>query len=440
MLGQSCPKRRLSALAGAGATVAAVGIAFAYPGAVAVGSGASGREGRSSSIDTAYALAPERDGKLVVAGVSSNRRERRRRMAVARYTARGRLDRSFGVGGKALTSFGSGNSEARAVALQADGKIVLAGSLSARFALARYTRRGRLDPSFGQGGRVVTRFGAGPSDSQEGGLAIQRDGKLVALVGSNDPSFIALARYTPRGRLDPSFGHGGKVVTSFGGRSHVTAAALLIQADGKLVVAGEYIGSGDSFGVALARYKTDGTLDPSFGTGGRVLSRLGGYLGGASAAVLQSDGKIVVNVNDGGRSILVRYTADGKLDSSFGVGGKAAASRRVLRLLALQQGGKLIVAGSVIGGHGRAFAVHSYSPDGGVDSSFGNSGKVFTDFGSPAVANALAVQANGKIVVAGSRRFNDFAVARYTSSGRPDGSFGSGGKVTTDFGSVWRTN
>jgi uncharacterized delta-60 repeat protein len=420
-------------------TLALGSVAPAHPNGLTLDSSA---RGAPSSIDTAYALATERDGKVVAAGVSGNRREGRSRMALARYTARGRLDRSFGVGGKALTSFGSGNSEARAVAVQADGKIVLAGSVSARFALARYTRRGRLDPSFGQGGRVVTRFGAGPSDSQEGGLAIQRDGKLVALVGSNDPSFIALARYTPRGRLDPSFGHGGKVVTSFGGRSHVTAAALLIQADGKLVVAGEYIGRDDSSAVALARYKADGTLDPSFGTDGRVVSRLGGYLGGASAAVLQSDGKIVVNVSDGGRSFLVRYTADGKLDSSFGVGGKAVASRRsrVLRLLALQQGDKLIVAGSVIGGHGRAFAVHRYMADGGVDSSFGNSGKVFTDFGSPAVANALAVQANGKIVVAGSRRFNDFAVARYTSSGRPDGSFGSGGKVTTDFGSVWRTN
>jgi uncharacterized delta-60 repeat protein len=85
------------------------------------------------------------------------------------------------------------------------------------------------------------------------------------------------------------------------------------------------------------------------------------------------------------------------------------------------------------------FAVHRYTPEGGVDSSFGRDGKVFTDFGAPARADALAVQANGKVVVAGSRGFDDFAVARYTSSGRLDGSFGRGGRVTTDFGSVWRT-
>jgi uncharacterized delta-60 repeat protein len=211
----------------------------------------------------------------------------------------------------------------------------------------------------------------------------------------------------------------------------------MIRADGKLVVAGEYSGPGDSFAVALARYKADGTLDPSFGTHGRVVSKLGGYIGGATSAVLQADGKIVVDVTDQARSYLARYTVDGKLDSSFGAGGKAVASKRVLLLLALQRDGKLIVAGSVVAGHGRAFALGRYGQDGGVDSSFGRSGKVFTDFGSPAVANALAVQSNGKIVVAGSRRFNDFAVARYTSSGRPDGSFGSGGKVTTDFGAIW---
>ena len=401
-----------------------------------------------SSIDNAYALAAEPDGTLVVAGVSGNRREGRRRMAVARYTARGRPDPSFGLGGKALTSFGSAtNSEARAVAVQADGKVVLAGSLEpdhgrVGFAVARYTKRGRLDPSFGQGGKVVTRFGAGSSVSDAERLAIQRDGKIVALgrwfrSATNGPRFIALARYTPRGRLDPSFGNGGKVVTSFGQGSGVGGGALMIRADRKLVVAGEYSGPGDSFAVALARYKVDGTLDPSFGTHGRVVSKLGGYIGGASSAVLQGDGKIVIDATDQSHSYLARYTVDGKLDTSFGAGGKAVASKRVLLQLALQRDGKLIVGGSVVAGHGRAFALGRYSEDGGIDPSFGNGGKVFTDFGSPAVANALAVQANGKIVVAGSRRFNDFAVARYVSSGRLDDSFGTGGKVTTDFSSVW---
>jgi uncharacterized delta-60 repeat protein len=444
MLGRYWPERRFAALAGAGATVAAVGVAFAYPYAVAVGSSrASGREGRSSSVDIAYALAVGRDGKPVVAGLSG--KPGGGRMALARYTTRGRLDRSFGVGGKALTSFGSRNkAEARAVALQADGKVVLAGGVSGDFALARYTARGRLDPSFGQNGKVLTHFGSRRNFSAATALAIQPDGKLVA-VGSwfrnpiNGPVRFALARYTSRGRLDPSFGQGGKVLTSFGPRSEAYPAGLLIQRDSKLVVAGEYFDPGhEYFAVALARYKADGSLDPSFGSGGRVVTKVAEYGGGASAVVLQADGKIVVNAAGGERRVLVRYTVNGKLDRSFGVGGKALASKTA-SALALQPDGKFVDAGWVLG-RSREFALHRYTPNGALDSSFGRGGKVFTYFGAFARANAVAVQANGKIVAAGTRSSKDFAVARYTSSGRLDGSFGSGGKVTTDFGSVWRTH
>jgi uncharacterized delta-60 repeat protein len=434
-------------LACIGVALALGSVAPARPNGLAVDSSVARAP---SSVDTAYAVATERDGKVVVAGVSGNRREGRRRMALARYTARGRLDRSFGVGGKALTSFGAGNnSEARAAAIQADGKIVLAGSLRPSngrvgFALARYTKRGRLDSSFGQGGKVVTRFGAGRGVSEASALAIQPDSKVVA-VGSwyrspiNGPVRFALARYTSRGRLDPSFGRGGKVLTTFGPRSHASARGVLIQPDGRLVVVGDDLTDTRREGysaVALARYHADGTLDRSFGPDGRVVTKLFEYGANAGAAVLERDGKVVVNASDAARSFLVRYSGDGKLDPSFGVGGKAVASRRVLPLLALQRGGKFIVAGSVIARHGRAFYLRRCTQKGDVDSSFGRSGKVFTDFGSPAVANALAVQANGPIVVAGTRGFTDFAVARYTSSGQLDGSFGAGGRVTTDFGSV----
>jgi uncharacterized delta-60 repeat protein len=306
------------------------------------------------------------------------------------------------------------------------------------FGLARYTARGRLDPSFGRGGKVTTRFGAGHSGSEAVVLAIQPDGKIVAL-GSwwrsaiHGPTFIALARYTTRGRLDPSFGHGGKLVTSIGAVFASSPGSLLIQRDGKLVV----IGGSANGSVALARYQKEGTLDRSFGRGGRVVTKLFKYTALASPAVLQGDGKIVVDANDLDRSYFVRYTVDGKLDSTFGRGGKAVRTD-TLPLLALQRDGKFVVAGSA-SGRWRMFAVHRYRPDGGVDSSFGRDGKVFIDFGSSADANAVAVQANGKIVVAGSRSFKDFAVARYTNAGSLDGSFGNGGRVTTDFGSAWRT-
>jgi uncharacterized delta-60 repeat protein len=407
-------------------------------------SNASGREGRASSVDFAYALAVERDGKLVVGGVS------RRACALARYTVRGRLDRRFGAAGRVLTRGLDG--PARAIAVQADGKIVVTGCTDPRrrlsgFELARFTTGGRLDPSFGRNGKVVTHFGSRRNVSGAGALAIQPDGKIVA-VGSwsralHDPGRFALARYTPRGRLDSNFGHGGRVVTSFGRRSDASAVGVLIRQDGRLVVVGTDVtelGPKGYSAVALARYHADGTLDRSFGGGGRVVSKLFEYGASASAAVLRRDGKVVVDANDTVRSFLVRYTVDGKLDSSFGHGGKAAASRRVLPLLALQRGGKLIVAGSHFG----SWLVHRYRPNGDVDSCFGRPirggkrGQV-TYFRHGGRADAVAVQANGKIVVAGTRGFTDFALVPFTSRGRLDRSFGRGGKVTTDFSSVWRT-
>jgi uncharacterized delta-60 repeat protein len=433
------------------------GLVAAFAGA-AVFTGAPGSDsfagpaGRPAIVDLASAVAAQPDGKLVVAGSSGNRREGRRHMALARYATSGRLDRSFGAGGQVLTSFGSrSQSSARAVAVQADGKVVLAGEVNPRqgqgeFGLARYTARGRLDPRFGHGGKVLTHFGSRRNLSGASALAIQPDGKIVALgswsrSASSGPTRFALARYTTRGRLDPSFGHGGKLVTSFLPRSEASPGSLLIQQDGKLIVAGTAFidprSANGYFAVALARYHTDGTLDRSFGRGGRVVTKLFEHGASADAAVLQGDGKIVVDAYDGARSYLVRFTVDGKLDSSFGVGGKAVASKRGLGLLALQRDGKFIVAGSVTAVHGRAFFLRRYTQKGDVDSSFGQGGKVFTDFGAPARADALAVQANDKIVVAGSRDFKDFALARYTSDGKLDGSFGSGGKVTTDFASAW---
>ena len=157
------------------------------------------------------------------------------------------------------------------------------------FGLARYTARGRLDRSFGQDAKVVTHFGSRRRVSPVEALAIQPNGKIVAAGWWSRAarlSRFALARYTSRGRLDASLGHGGQVLTSFGPRE-VEPAALLIRRDGKLVVAGDFTSPSGPAAVALARYKRDGTLDRSFGRGGRVVSKLYEYAyEGARAAVL----------------------------------------------------------------------------------------------------------------------------------------------------------
>jgi uncharacterized delta-60 repeat protein len=200
----------LAPLAGAATVVAALAAAVVSPATIARPSAV---RSHAHSVDLGFALAVGRDGKPVVAGVS--RRGSRTVGALARYTASGRLDPGFGVGGRVLTEFGSRSSGVRAVAVQADGKVVVAGGTydprtgASRFGLARYTVRGRLDPTFGRGGKLLTRFGTGRNSSSANALAIQPDGKIVAAgiwskTPIDGPLRFALARYTVRGRLDPS--------------------------------------------------------------------------------------------------------------------------------------------------------------------------------------------------------------------------------------------
>jgi uncharacterized delta-60 repeat protein len=227
-----------------------------------------------------------------------------------------------------LTHFRQGG-YAQAVAIQADGKPVLAGFLFGPgeafvFALARYTHRGKLDRGFGRNGLVLTNFGGGNS-SFATALAIQPDGKTVA-VGTSLAGYHAfvLARYTVRGRLDPSFGRAGRVLTNLGARSSADASAVALQPDGKIVVAGTDLTGGQS-DFALARYNAGGTLDRSFGSGGRVVTKVGDE-DHAFGVVVQPDGKVVIAGSAAagmdaefgrGDLTLVRYTADGKLDASF---------------------------------------------------------------------------------------------------------------------------
>lgn len=397
---------------------------------------ATGRDGRSGSVDQAAALAVGRDGKLLVAGVSG--RQHYGDFTLARYTSRGRLDRSFGVRGKVVTIFGA-RDEARATSLatRADGKILVAGWAvippKPGTVVVRYTRAGKLDRGFGRNGTLLTTSGGGGATE----LMLQADGKFL-VVGVSSSGF-ALARYTQRGRLDRSFGRGGKVVTRFGGSSSLAhPAAAAIQPDGRIVVAGGAYTSAESpEKFALARYNPNGTLDRSFGNRGRVLTKVGGFGKAAVALVVQPDGRLVVTgpalIERHWGIALVRYRPDGKLDPSFGRGGIAFHAAGTVEALAIQRDGKLVTAGSVMGRY-RKFSVARFLEDGSLDESFGRSGKVVTDFGATAIAVAVAIQPDGRIAAAGTVSHRDFALARYTSNGKPDRSFGSGGKVRTDLG------
>jgi uncharacterized delta-60 repeat protein/uncharacterized repeat protein (TIGR02543 family) len=357
----------------------------------------------------------------------------------------GSLDASFGTGGAVTTAIGTHLDNAYAVAIQGDGKIVAAGSsfsgTTFDFALAQYNSDGSLDTSFGTGGKVTTPIGT--ADDEGKAIAIQGDGKIVvagyATTASNHD--FALARYTSAGSLDTSFGTGGMVTTDFGS-NYDYANAVLLQADGKIVAAGmAQIGGHAVF--ALARYNSDGSLDTGFGTGGEVTTPIGALNSMGYAAALQSDGKIVIagSSNNGSSFALVRYNSDGSLDTGFGTGGEVTTAigtgNNAAFAVAIQGDGKIVVAGYSYDGTNNDFALVRYTSAGSLDTSFGTGGTVTTAIGTGAVtygARSIVIQGDGKIVAAGNAKIGsalDFVLARYKSDGTPDTGFGTGGMVTT---------
>jgi uncharacterized delta-60 repeat protein len=356
----------------------------------------------------------------------------------------GDLDTTFGTGGKVTTAVGSSASEAFAVAVQADGKFVSAGySLNAvnrDFALVRYEANGTLDTSFGTGGKVTTDIGNDHNEILA--LAIQpADGKLIAAGYSSngvDDDFT-LARYNPNGTLDNTFGTGGIARTNFN-NSFDYAEALVIQPDGKIVAAG-FSFNGAFYDFALARYNADGTPDNTFGTGGKVTTDFAGGDDLALSLALQADGKLVAAGLSAADFGVARYNSDGSLDTGFDTDGRVTTSIGAFDLayaVAAQADGKIVIAGETDNGVSSDFALVRYESSGALDTTFDGDGKVTTPIGSGnEFAEALLIQSSGKIIAAGHSFNNgnaDFALARYNADGALDATFGTGGKVTTDFG------
>ena len=366
--------------------------------------------------------------------------------------AAGDLDPTFGRAGMVTTDFAGGVAEASASVIQPDGCIIAAGwSDNAKgasdFALARYNKDGQLDSSFGSRGKVTTVFGG---NAKAYGIALQGDGKIVAAgFGKNKPESssvdFAIARYNPDGSLDAAFGDSGKVTTDFFGK-HDQVYAVAIQADRKIVVAGGATSVKNIFGFALARYNTDGKLDSTFGAGGKLItSFIPNQLSEAHALAIQSDGKIIAagsgSPGFGMDFALVRYNPDGSLDQTFGTSGRTttdfSGSEDQARALAIQPDGSIIAAGyaGLSNRPSTDFALARYKSNGALDPTFGSDGRVTTDFfdGYDGVS-ALALESDGLIVAAGMAGMGsgcDFGLARYRPNGTLDSTFGSHGKVNT---------
>lgn len=348
----------------------------------------------------------------------------------------GYLDNDFDADGLATsTVFGNGACLARAVAVQPDGKILLAGIAddvdgNAGLALMRFLPDGTPDNGFGNSALP------GISDNPLGfgdvarAMVLQSDGNIVIGGGSSDQSGFSLRGYTAEGGYNNSFGNipggGGSTYTYFGGFTQLHAMAG--HADGKIVAAGQsdYSGGAD---FALVRYTAAGVEDNTFSFDGKVTADFSNGSDVAYAVAVQADGKIVAAGHSSGKMALVRFRPDGNLDQAFGIGGKvttAIGQEAYIADLAVQPDGKIVAAGFSLVDQVPQFTLVRYLPNGQLDTLFGNKGIASLPQGS---FSALVLQPDGKIVAAGAYIPNAWAVVfRFLADGSLDPAFGGNGQ------------
>jgi uncharacterized delta-60 repeat protein len=383
--------------------------------------------------------------------------------APAARTASGDLDPTFGEDGIVRTDLTPAEDHGFAVAIQPDGKILVAGEQglggpNPRFAVVRYETDGSIDPSFGGGdGKVSIDITRGYDYVYS--VRIQGNGKIVLAGTANyfgRNSRFALARLTSDGSLDPTFGGDGKVMTDIT-PSYDALNGMALQPNGKIVVVGGVAAGPDNGKIAVARYRFDGSLDPTFGGDGMVFADPTPTYDDGLAIGVEADGQIVVAGGAGfdgpnERFVMLAYQPDGSLDATFGGDGMVFTDLTpqpdVPFGLAIQEDGKIVVAGGAALGERTdpKFALVRYERDGSLDPSLRGDGTVITNF-TPFDdgAYSVAIAPDGKIVTAGLAGNGGsaprFAAVRYTTEGAYDASFGGDGKVTTDvtpgFDSAW---
>jgi uncharacterized delta-60 repeat protein len=395
---------------------------FSQPGSFDNTFGNNGKVKTAFNVDafaSVITLAP--DGKIVVAGgvyTMNNNLD----FAVARYNKNGTLDKTFGTGGKLITREDSSSGFASAVAVQADGKVLVAGTLNTSIVIIRYTKNGAIDNSFGDSGRVTK--SVGKIINYVTGIVLLQDGSIVITGYSKDSDNFntVLLKYTISGMPDTSFGNDGIVVTSFGYGFDDAANAIVVQADGKLVVAGT---SKEKLknDIALARYTSNGQPDASFGINGKLVAPLDGQTTG-NAMAIQQDGKIVVggtfvrNRNSIANYLLVRFTADGTIDSTFGNNGmvKGSASNSPyssINAVIIQPDGKIIATGLYRHHIKSGVWLARWNANGNKDEGFGNDGALISNNSNLDFYSGIdaVLQPDGKIVVVSTYDYN-FGLAR----------------------------
>jgi uncharacterized delta-60 repeat protein len=369
-------------------------------------------------------------------GVPPSRQPRLEALEDRCLLSSGALDPTFGSGGIVTTSLSKGDAEAHGALLQANGDIIAYGSAGifqgndeySGFGLARYTPNGSLDTTFGSKG-VVTTFKVGTTNLQQDGYPPSSGAGVLQAALQSDGKIVAvgsnvLLRYNSNGSLDTTFDSKGLVTPPSG----FSVDSVLVQpSNGDTVVGGSY-----NSDFALLRYTPTGTLDSTFGSGGEVVTS---SAGGNVVALALENGDIVA----GGGGTLARYTLNGSLDATFGSGGIVTTALGISNLL-VQPNGEIVAVGNGTGSNGRgAWALARYNVNGSLDSTFGSGGIAISSPTGWDTATASALQSNGQIVVVGWSVYNPvgvdnvFEVGVYNPNGSPDTSFGSGGFVITSW-------
>jgi uncharacterized delta-60 repeat protein len=365
------------------------------------------------------------------------------------YSQSVQLDRDFDGDGIVINQLGDRDDEAKALAIQADGKILVAGYTETDMGhdgvVIRYNTDGSLDNTFNGTGILIIDIGGGSNFFEA--IALQEDGKIIAAGRAyyTLQTDIVMIRLNSDGTLDNTFGDAGIVHTNLHADDY--AYSVLVLEDGKIIVGGISSTAASGQDVAILRYNSDGTLDPTFSSDGKVVTCIGESDDRCRTLLIQPDGKIVAagfydNSDANDDFALVRYNTDGTLDHSFGEDGiittPIGESHDQCYSAVLQPDGKIVLAGNSNDGSGANIAVVRYDSDGTLDASFSVDGKVTTAIGEySSGANSVQLQPDGKIIVAGwtyNGTDRDYVLVRYNSDGTLDHSFDEDGKFILPIG------
>ncbi len=378
----------------------------------------------------ANSVITQTDGKILISGIATSTKTKRDYFVI-RCKNNGELDESFNQNGKLIIDFYGKDDFCYDLAQQPDGKILMTGVVSMpnferKVGLVRLNTNGTLDSTFGTNGISISSFMNKGEDSRA--ILVQKDGKIIisGSISFSTPSFYtecALFKYNFDGTIDQSFGISG-IATAKVPNGYYPSFAIQ-QSDSKIISGGYLLGNNTD--VYMFRFNSDGTLDNSFGINGKVQTDFNSEDEYAYKIALQSDNKILIVAGirnaTGSDFGILRYSADGLLDNTFGFNGKVVTDfsllNNVSNSIAIQEDHKIVIAGFVGDSPNHNFALARYNASGSLDLSFGNNGKVVTDFGGDDAGFGMTLQKDNKILVAGnsinSSKVGEIAISRYLS-------------------------